>query len=205
MKNTTKTKRKILKNPKTIEELKDDKGNLIEYAWFWCRQIAYGTRVKYWRDYPEAEDLESVGILKGIDLIRNEKNIEVRNPRNYVMKGMRNSMRNYIYHRTKAKNRFCDEEGNSILLEDITNTCKATESIEHFVYEEDLKFTINNVLKEFKLRGRDYSSYFDYLYKYSKAIISNDLEVYIERINLPNYININDFNMILSLIFWNIK
>lgn len=157
-----KTKRRYYKSPKCLDDLKDGKGGLSEYGWGWLRTLAFGTRMKYWPDYPEFEDLEDAGLLRGVSMVLSLESSEVRNPRNLLMKGMRNAMRNQIYKRQEWDRRIAPAEGSLGSKEVFTLDNSETYSIEDeydFIGEKRIEEEFGKEFSFFKGLSEDYDKY----------------------------------------------
>lgn len=197
-------KKHFYPNPKTLEDLQDGKGGISEFGWNWLRTLAFGIRVKYWRDYPNVDDLEQEGVLKGALLVKNDRHIEVRHPRNFIMKGMRNSMRNFIYHAHEWKRRSSDENGERNSVDDAS--MNMTESMD--TSEFDVSYVqgcVDGFIRSMEGFDDDMDRYRGPLLSMSKKICNHGFHPFTEEMSVPLDVDQKTFNRIVVLFYMYVR
>lgn len=83
----------------TISELKKQVSVGDSSAWSLLEELAKTVQRVHYPGVQDSEDLISEAIVRGVDLILNSAENEVRSPRSYIYTRMRNTMSNMMYRR----------------------------------------------------------------------------------------------------------
>ena len=84
-------------------------GKITEAGWGFLRELAIHIRLRFYPNYKEKEDLTLDLMLKGATQILDYKgDFNIKNWRNYIFSGMRNTASNANYYRNKDKIKILD-------------------------------------------------------------------------------------------------
>lgn len=164
-------------NNVTYDKLISD-GKITIAGWGFLRELAIHVRNKYYPRYKEKEDLTLDLILKGAKQILEYKgDFIVKNWRNYIYSGMRNTASNANYYKNKDRIKIMDvsEEDFRKYYEKYLKVIREEETIEieqkdsdeeNNLFDEKIKTIINRVFFNKKEKAQ---ILFDFLYNEVKT------------------------------------
>jgi hypothetical protein len=164
-------------NNVTYDKLISD-GKITVAGWGFLRELAIHVRSKYYPRYKEKEDLTLDLILKGAKQILDYKgDFIVKNWRNYIYSGMRNTASNANYYKNKDRIKIMDvsEEDFRKYYEKYLKVIREEETIEidqkdsneeNNLFDENIKTIINRVFFNKKEKAQ---ILFDFLYNEVKT------------------------------------
>lgn len=164
-------------NNVTYDKLISD-GKITVAGWGFLRELAIHVRSKYYPRYKEKEDLTLDLILKGAKQILDYKgDFIVKNWRNYIYSGMRNTASNANYYKNKDRIKIMDvsEEDFRKYYEKYLKVIREEETIEidqkdsneeKNLFDEKIKTIINRVFFNKKEKAQ---ILFDFLYNEIKT------------------------------------
>lgn len=174
-------------NNVTYDKLISD-GKITIAGWGFLRELAIHVRNKYYPRYKEKEDLTLDLILKGAKQILEYKgDFIVKNWRNYIYSGMRNTASNANYYKNKDRIKIMDvsEEDFRKYYEKYLKVIREEETIEieqkdldeeNNLFDEKIKTIINRVFFNKKEKAQ---ILFDFLYNEVKTE-ENEKEIFEE-------------------------